>query len=107
MPRRLPDSSRLLAPPHGELAAAFRHVPGIAVGDGDESDLVAERRPFGRDARGADVAVVGVRADGHDPKGRLRIGPGRRDRASEVSRTMTSDAHQNLRGRTGILLLAC
>ncbi len=54
------------APPCRERAAAFGLMAGVAVGDRDEADLVAQRGPFRGRAAGADVAVVRVRAERDD-----------------------------------------
>ena len=91
---------RLGAPPHGELAAALLVVTGIAVGDGDEPHLVAERRPFGRRAAGADVTVVGVRTERDDAE-RLILG-GDSCRREQDERTAGNEharaKHRNLHG---------
>ena len=56
-----------LGPPaRGENASAFGLMTRVAVGDGDELDLVAGRGVLGREAARLDVAVVGVRAECDD-----------------------------------------
>ena len=60
---RLPG---LGAAPRGERAAAFGLMPGVAVGDRDESHAMAERRVFRGHASGPLIAVVRVRAECDD-----------------------------------------
>ena len=80
---------RLLRPPRrrrGERAAAFGLVAGVAVGDGDELDLVAQRGPLGGGAAGLLVAVVGMGAEGDDAEWRRASAHGRRDKGIKASR---------------------
>ena len=85
---------RLLAPSHGQLTAALRHVSRIAVGHGDEADLVSERGPFGGYAAGADVAVVWMGADGDDSEWRLCVGNGRREQRDKSEQGCGEHAHR-------------
>jgi hypothetical protein len=59
-------------------------MAGVTVGDRDEPDPVAHGRPFRRNAAGAAVAVVGMRAERDDVQllsARLGEVPGLRTRA--------------------------
>jgi hypothetical protein len=61
-----PGFLRLGAAPGGERAAAFGLMPGISVGDRDESYAVAERGVLGCDTAGALIAVVGMGTERDD-----------------------------------------
>src|SRR5206468_5838396 len=62
-PARFPG---LLAPTGGQGTATLRLVTRVAVRDGDEPDVVAQRRPPGRGASGTLVAVVRMRSERDD-----------------------------------------
>ena len=50
----------------GEGAAGFAPMADVAVGDGDEEDVVAERGPARGGAADLEFAVIGVGAEGDD-----------------------------------------
>ena len=68
MPRISSGLLRLGGPPARERTAGLAPVADVAVGDRDELDLVAERRPLGGGAGDPELAVVGMRAECDDPE---------------------------------------
>ena len=50
----------------GEGAAGFAPVADVAVGDGDEFDVMALGGPESADAAGLELAIVGVGAEADD-----------------------------------------
>jgi hypothetical protein len=50
----------------GQGASGFAPVADVAVGDGDQFDMVAFGGPHGPDASGLDLAIIGVSAEAND-----------------------------------------
>ena len=95
--------ARFGATPRGERAAAFGLMAGVAVGHRHESHAVAEGRVLRRNASGALIAVVGMRAERDDVqlairgrslralRGRLRAGRRARVKRRSVVREQSGE----------------